>query len=67
MKARAAGNPLWTRDRERILYTSSRENMLFGDLYWKASDESGGKPEVYVRPFPEVNKGRFQVSTRGSL
>jgi serine/threonine protein kinase len=29
-----------------------------------ASDESG-KNEVYVRPFPEVNKGRWQVSTSG--
>ena len=137
------GNALWTRDGKRILYTSTRENMLFGDLYWKASDGTGeaeklasspgrglfpwswsndgktlvllefiyplpddvgmlsmegdharkpllqtkysescprispdgrwiayasdesGKPEVYVRPFPEVNKGRFQVSTSG--
>jgi serine/threonine protein kinase len=29
-----------------------------------ASDESG-KTEVYVRPFPDVNKGRWQISTGG--
>jgi serine/threonine-protein kinase len=29
-----------------------------------ASSESG-KLEIYVRPFPEVNKGRWQVSTSG--
>ncbi len=29
-----------------------------------ASNESG-KYEVYVRPFPEVNKGKWQVSTSG--
>jgi serine/threonine-protein kinase len=28
------------------------------------SDESG-QNEIYVRPFPEVNKGRWQVSTSG--
>jgi serine/threonine protein kinase len=33
---------------------------------WMAyqSDESG-KYEVYVRPFPDVNKGKWQVSTNG--
>jgi serine/threonine protein kinase len=29
-----------------------------------ASDESG-QTQVYVRPFPELNKGRWQVSTNG--
>lgn len=29
-----------------------------------ASNESG-RYEVYVRPFPEVNKGKWQVSTGG--
>jgi dipeptidyl aminopeptidase/acylaminoacyl peptidase len=29
-----------------------------------ASNESG-KNEVYVRPFPDVNKGKWQVSTNG--
>jgi Tol biopolymer transport system component len=26
-----------------------------------------GKSEVYVRPFPDVNKGRWQVSTKGGV
>jgi serine/threonine-protein kinase len=36
------------------------------DGRWMAymSNESG-KSEIYVRPFPEVNKGRWQVSTSG--
>ena len=29
-----------------------------------ASDESG-RPEIYVRPFPNVDDGRWQVSTDG--
>jgi serine/threonine-protein kinase len=136
--------PLWTPDGKRVVYTSSRENILLGDLYWRAADGSGEveklasspgrgllayswsrdgkalvlweltanpiqgdigmllmeggharKPllqekyneteprlspdghwlaytsdesdqsEVYVRPFPEVNKSKWQVSTSG--
>jgi serine/threonine-protein kinase len=36
------------------------------DGRWLAydSDESG-RPEVYVRPFPDVNTGRWQISTGG--
>jgi serine/threonine-protein kinase len=36
------------------------------DGLWMAycSDESG-QPEVYVRPFPDVNRGRWQISTGG--
>jgi eukaryotic-like serine/threonine-protein kinase len=34
---------------------------------WMAyvSSESGGQVDVYVRPFPEVDKGKWQVSTGG--
>jgi serine/threonine protein kinase len=41
---------------------------LSPDGKWIAyvSGESG-KSEVYVRPFPEVNKGRWQVSTKGGV
>jgi serine/threonine protein kinase/Tol biopolymer transport system component len=41
---------------------------LSPDGKWLAyvSNESG-KSEVYVRPFPEVNKGRWQVSTKGGV
>jgi eukaryotic-like serine/threonine-protein kinase len=34
-------NPLWTLDGKRIVYTSSRENVWFGDLYWRAADGTG--------------------------
>ena len=38
------------------------------DGRWVAyqSDESG-RYEIYVRPFPEVNGGRWQVSTSGGI
>ena len=29
------------------------------------SSSESGKFEIYVRPFPDVNKGRWQVSTAG--
>jgi eukaryotic-like serine/threonine-protein kinase len=137
-------NPLWTTDGKRIVYTSSRQNTLLGDLYWRAADSTGeveklasspgrglypfswsndgktlllweltlnpvntdigmlstegghtrkpllqekyaelspqispdgrwmayasdesGKGEVYVRPFPDVNKGKWPISTSG--
>jgi Tol biopolymer transport system component len=40
---------------------------LSPDGRWLAyqSDESGGRAEVYVRPYPNVNAGRWQVSTSG--
>ena len=42
---------------------SEAEPQISPDGRWMAyrSNESG-KYEVYVRPFPEVNKGRWQVS-----
>jgi eukaryotic-like serine/threonine-protein kinase len=136
--------PLWTTDGKRIVYTSSRQNALLGDLYWRAADGTGeveklasspsrglypfswskdgktlllweltlnpiqtdigmlsmegdhtrkpllqekynelspqispdgrwmayasgesGKTEVYVRPFPDVNEGKWPISTNG--
>ena len=41
---------------------------LSPDGRWLAyvSDESG-RDEVYVRPFPEVDKGKWQVSTSGGV
>jgi serine/threonine-protein kinase len=43
-----------------------RNALLSPDGRWLAyeSDESG-TPEVYVRPFPDVNAGRWQVSAGG--
>jgi dipeptidyl aminopeptidase/acylaminoacyl peptidase len=36
------------------------------DGRWIAySSNESGKMEIYVRPFPDVNKGRWQVSTDG--
>jgi len=36
------------------------------DGRWMAyTSEEWGKSEVYVRPFPDVNKGKWQVSTSG--
>ena len=43
-----------------------RNGALSPDGRWLAyeSDESG-TPEIYVRPFPDVNAGRWQVSSGG--
>ena len=43
-----------------------KDPLISPDGRWiaYASNESG-KYEVYVRPFPEVNKGKWQVSTSG--
>src|SRR5688500_8454426 len=45
---------------------AQRNAVLSPDGRWLAyeSDESG-TPEVYVRPFPDVNAGRWQVSAGG--
>ena len=45
---------------------TQRNGALSPDGRWLAyeSDESG-TPEVYVRPFPDVNAGRWQVSSGG--
>ncbi len=57
-------------DRERKPLLQNKYNeaqpQISPDGRWMAymSDESGS-PQVYVRPFPEVNKGRWQVSTNG--
>jgi serine/threonine-protein kinase len=53
----------------RLLQMSFGENNadLSADGKWLAyqSDESG-RPEVFVRPFPNVDAGRWQVSSGGT-
>jgi serine/threonine-protein kinase len=53
---------------ESLLGTSFNEDNpeVSPDGRWLAyeSNESG-RPEVYVRPFPDVNSGRWQISTAG--
>jgi serine/threonine-protein kinase len=55
---------------EPLLASTAREidPRVSADGKWIAyvSDESG-RNEIYVRPFPEVTEGRWQVSTRGGL
>jgi len=45
---------------------SENDPRISPDGRWMAyaSNESG-KSEVYVRPFPDLNKGRWQISTSG--
>jgi serine/threonine protein kinase len=53
---------------KRLLGTSFNENnpQISPDGRWLAyqSDESG-RAQIYVRPFPNVNAGRWQISTEG--
>jgi serine/threonine-protein kinase len=57
-----------TREIKSLLQTSFNEMSaeVSPDGRWLAyqSDESG-RAEVYVRPFPDVNAGRWQISTEG--
>jgi serine/threonine protein kinase/Tol biopolymer transport system component len=57
-----------TRTRKPLLATEYVESQpeISSDGRWiaYASDESG-RIEIYVRPFPEVNKGKWQASTSG--
>jgi len=60
------------RTRKPLLRTEYIESLpqISPDGQWMAyvSNESTGVPmkdEVYVRPFPDVNKGKWQVSTSG--
>jgi serine/threonine protein kinase len=56
------------RERKLLLQTEYVEGQPKispdGQLMAYASDESG-RAEVYVRRFPEVNKGKWQISTNG--
>jgi serine/threonine-protein kinase len=55
---------------QALVATTARElePQISSDGNWIAyvSDQSG-RNEVYVRPFPNVGDGRWQVSTRGGL
>lgn len=59
-----------TGDPRPLIATSAHElsARLSPDERWLAcqSDESG-RPEIYVRPFPNVDDGKWTVSTRGGL
>jgi len=43
-----------------------RNGVVSPDGRWLAYEANdSGQPEIYVRPYPEVNSGRWQVSTGG--
>ncbi len=45
---------------------SERNPVISPDGHWLAYEaDDSGRLEIYVRPFPEVNRGRWQVSTAG--
>jgi len=66
--AEARGEPVEPRRAEPLVQTSFAElnAEISPDGKWMAhqSNESG-QEEIYVRPFPDVNSGRWQVSTTG--
>jgi serine/threonine-protein kinase len=64
------GEPIEPRRVRALVKTSftERNAELTWDGRWMAyeSNESG-RPEIYVRPFPDVSGGRWQVSTGGGV
>ena len=45
---------------------ADRNGIVSPDGRWLAYEANdSGQPEIYVRPYPEVNSGRWQVSTGG--
>ena len=50
--------PIWTPDGKRIVYTSSREDILLGDLYWKGSHGTGDAEKLASLP----GRGLFPFS-----
>ncbi len=45
---------------------NERNGEISPDSRWLAYEsDASGRPEVYVQPFPDVESGRWQVSTRG--
>jgi Tol biopolymer transport system component len=71
LRARVSGEPSdSTRELRPLVQTkfNERNPEISPDGRWVAydSDESGSF-EVYVRPFPDVNAGRWQISERGGV
>jgi serine/threonine-protein kinase len=41
---------------------------ISGDSRWMAyQSTASGQPEIYVRPFPDISRGQWQVSTAGGV
>ena len=45
-------HPLWTRDGERIFWTSAREGTL--DIFWKAADGTGRAERLTTSPNMQI-------------
>jgi len=53
------------REKDKLL-TSISSARLSNDGRWMAyTSVESGKAEIYVRPFPDVNRGKWQVSSDG--
>jgi serine/threonine-protein kinase len=46
-------------------YVESQPKISPGGKWMAYASDESGQSEIYVRPFPEVNKGKWQVSTSG--
>jgi serine/threonine-protein kinase len=44
-------------------FTNSRPAMSPDGMWIAYQSNESGRPQIYVQPFPEVNRGRWQVST----
>jgi Tol biopolymer transport system component len=68
------GSPLWTLDAKRIVYASSRENVMSNAIYWvpvngtgKAEKLTSSLPGQYLFPHSWANNGRTLVLSELAL
>ena len=55
------GTPLWSTSSAEYAANISPDGRFFA----YQSTESGGRFAIYVRPYPDASKGRWQISTGG--
>jgi serine/threonine-protein kinase len=56
------------RERKLLLqdkYSEFNPGISTGGRWVAYASNESGKPEIYVRPFPDVNGGKWQISTGG--
>jgi protein kinase-like protein/WD40 repeat protein len=59
------GSPLGVKPLTHTVYAESTAEISPGGQWLAYESNESGREEIYIRPFPEVDSGRWQVSTGG--